>query len=188
MLLWPALQLLSTFNLAQAEQTPFTLSTYRTEQVINSTAPFIFNSLSSLLQLWPNTYHQNGHTIIPGTLEPFTLLYHTRKDTNPPSSPEWFAFDAEMSHTIMVPRGGPTYLITYRTTKPSRVLYFDGMSAAWGSGWLDSQDVLFRGASEEAINDMDEYSWMDDWDLAQKLCGWALSRNIEGFVRMNAGL
>lgn len=188
MLLWVALQLVLAFVLAQAEQTPFMLSTLRTELVANSTAPFIFNSLSSLLQLWPNIYHHNGHTIIPGTLKPFTLLYHARKDTDPPPSPEWFAFDAEMSHTIMVLRGGPTYLTTYRTTKHAKVLYFDGMSAAWGTGWMDSQEVLLRGASAKGMKDKDEYRWMDDWGRAQKLCDWASSKNIEGFVRMNAGL
>ncbi|KZP03672.1 hypothetical protein FIBSPDRAFT_879247 [Athelia psychrophila] len=181
MLLWIALQLVSALALIQAEPAPLALSNH-------STAPFIFNSLSSLLQLWPNTYHQNGHTIVPGTLQPFTLLYHGRKDTDPPQSPEWFAFDPEMSHTLMVLLGGPTYLITYRTTKPARVLYFDGMSAAWGSlGWMDTQEVLLRGAGTKGPQEKDEICWMDDYKCAKKLCKWASSRNIEGFVRMNAG-
>ncbi|KZP03670.1 hypothetical protein FIBSPDRAFT_844726 [Athelia psychrophila] len=182
MLLWTALHLLSTLALIQAEPTHLPLSNH-------STAPFIFNSLSSLLQLWPNTYHQNGHAIVPGILQPFTLLYHARKDTNPPQSPEWFAFDPEMSHTIMVLRSGPTYLTTYRTTKPVRVLYFDGMSAALGGlGWMDTQEVLLRGAGAKGTSwEKDEIRWMDDYDRAQKLCKWASSRNIEGFVRMNAG-
>ncbi|KAF7975606.1 hypothetical protein HWV62_9183 [Athelia sp. TMB] len=168
-----------------AAQTRFTLA-----PPANSTAPFIFNALSSLLSLWPNTYHHNGHTIVPGTLAAHTPLYHARKDTAPPSSPEWFAFDAEMSHTIMVLRGGPTFLSTYRTTQESRVLYFDGMSAAWGStGWLDTQEVLLSGAS--TVNTLgvekEEIRWMDDYGRAQRLCEWAASRDVDGFVRMNAG-
>ncbi|KZP03671.1 hypothetical protein FIBSPDRAFT_941396 [Athelia psychrophila] len=182
MLLWMALQLVSTLALIQADPASLALSNH-------STAPFIFNSLSSLLQLWPNTYHQNGHTIVPGTLQPFTLLYHARKDTAPPPSPEWFAFDPEMSHTLMVLFSGPTYLTTYRTTKPTRVLYFDGMSAAWGNlGWMDTQEALLRGADANGTSqDKDKISWVDDYKRAKKLCKWASSRNIEGFVRMNAG-
>lgn len=153
-----------------------------------STASFVFNSLSSLLAVWPNTYHQNGHTIIPGTLAPFTLLYHARKDTtNPPPSPEWFAFDPEMSYAIMARRNGPTYLSTFRSVRPTRVIYFDGMSAAWGStGWLDTQEVLLRGKGKNGTDD--DINWNADYSRARRLCEWAATRNVEGFVRMNVGL
>lgn len=154
----------------------------------NSTAPFIFNTVASLLKQWPNTYHPNGHTIIPGTIAPFTLLYHARKDTlSPPPSPEWFAFDSEMSHAIMVPRAGPSYLSTFRTVRDIKIVYFDGMSAACGgSGWLDTQEVLIRGKGRDGTDD--NINWHDDYGRAEKLCEWAETRDVEGFVRMNMGL
>lgn len=154
----------------------------------NSTAPFIFNSVSSLLVQWPNTLHQTGHSIIPGILEPFTLLYHARKDSLLPaaSEPEWFAFDPEMSYAIMVPRGGETFMLTYRSMRPAKVLYFDGMSAALGEGWLDTQQVIITGSGKQGNESI--FFWWDDYGRARKLCEWAESRDVEGFVRMNAGL
>ncbi|EED81723.1 predicted protein [Postia placenta Mad-698-R] len=154
-------------------------------QFDNSSAPFIFNSLSSLLVQWPNTYHGNGHTVIPGILEPYTLLYHARKDTaSPPPSPEWFAFDPEMSYGIMAGRRGQTFLHTYRNIRPARIVYFDGMSAALNQmGWLDSQEILFNNGSDRS----DGYPSLNEYDRARKLCAWGQEFGVEGFVRMNAG-
>ncbi|KAJ6488623.1 hypothetical protein C8R47DRAFT_1126322 [Mycena vitilis] len=171
--------------LALALATPQTAFQTDTPGLDESTAPFLFNSLSGLLTQWPNTIHGTGHSIIPGTLHPYTLLYHARRDSLlPPPSPEWLAFDQEMSYAIMVPRGGPTHLITYRTTSPAKVIYLDGMSAAWGPGWMDSQHMFIYGMSKNASK---EISWFDDYARAEKLCEWAKSRDVEGFVRMNAG-
>ncbi|KAJ6547100.1 hypothetical protein B0H19DRAFT_253126 [Mycena capillaripes] len=153
----------------------------------NSTAPFIFNSVSGLLMQWPNTVHGTGHSIIPGILHPFTLLYHARQDSLLPPSPEWLAWDVEMSYAIMVPRGGPTHLLTYRTTMPAKIIYLDGMSAAWGPGWLDSQHMFIFGMSKNGNKNISWWDWMDDYGRASKLCEWAKSRDVEGFVRMNAG-
>ncbi|KAF7975154.1 hypothetical protein HWV62_10327 [Athelia sp. TMB] len=184
MILQAALHLAAALLPVYAAQIPFARP-----QTANSTAPFVFNALSSLLTLWPNAYHHNGHTLVPGTLAAYTPLYHARKDTAPPASPEWFAFDAEMSHAIMVLRGGPTFLSTYRTTRESRILYFDGMSAGWAStGWLDTQEVLLRGADiGDGKAKKKEVQWWDDYGRADRLCDWAASRNIDGFVRMDAG-
>ncbi|KAJ7074232.1 hypothetical protein C8F01DRAFT_1010492 [Mycena amicta] len=147
-----------------------------------SVAPFVFNGLSSLLTQWPNTIHGNGHSIVPGILHPFTLLYHAREDATLPPSPEWLAWDPEMSYAIMVPRGGKTYLATYRTIRPANIVYFDGMSAAWGPGWLDSQHMFIYGITAEK-----NFDWWDDYGRAEKLCEWAKPRDIDGIVRMNAG-
>ncbi|CCM03688.1 uncharacterized protein FIBRA_05832 [Fibroporia radiculosa] len=152
----------------------------------NLTAPFIFNSLASLLIQWPNTYHGNGHTIIPGIIKPYTLLYHARKDANLPPSPEWFAFDPEMSFGIMGGRGGSTFMSTYRTVRPARVVYFDGMSAALSDlGWLDSQEVFLAGRGR--ANESDQYPSRDEYTRITKLCKWAETVDLDGFVRMNAG-
>lgn len=154
----------------------------------NSSAPYIFNDLHSLLIQWPNSFHPNGHSIVPGELAPYTLLYHARKDTQAPlPSPEWLAFDPEMSYAIMASKiPGPTYFYTYRTVKPAKVLYFNGMSAAWGDGWLDTQNCVITGKGK-TNGTQESHSW-DDYRRAQDLCQWGKSRGFAGIVRMNAGL
>ncbi|OCH84223.1 hypothetical protein OBBRIDRAFT_786425 [Obba rivulosa] len=155
--------------------------------VDNTTAPYVFNSLASLLTQWPNTYHPNGHTIIPGVLEPFTLLYHARKDARTaPSSPEWFAFDPEMSYGIMARVDGQTFMFTYQNIRPIKIVYFDGMSAALSnsSGWLDSQEILIRGKGR---NGSEVFNPWDEYDRAESLCEWGNPFGVEGYVRMNAG-
>ncbi|KAL1714126.1 hypothetical protein EV715DRAFT_210176 [Schizophyllum commune] len=163
------------------------VSATRTEDNDASTvAPFIFNELSSLLAQWPNTWHPNGHSIIPGTLSSYTTLYHARKDDLLPNpSPEWLAFDPEMSYAVMASKiPGPTYLRTYRTTRDARVLYFNGMSAAWGPGWLDTQHAVMAG---KGLANATQPAWWDDYGRAQGLCGWGAPRGVEGIVRMNGG-
>ncbi|KAJ7168171.1 hypothetical protein C8R43DRAFT_1157818, partial [Mycena crocata] len=88
------------------------------------------------------------HSIVPGILHPYTLLYHAREDPLLPPFPEWIAWDPEISYAIMVPRGGQTHLVTCRTTRTAKILYFDGMSAYWGSGWLHSQHMFGYGMSK----------------------------------------
>lgn len=51
-----------------------------------SSAPHIFSSLHGLLQEWPNS-------IVPCKIPTYTSLYHGRRDSNTPPSPEWFGFD-----------------------------------------------------------------------------------------------
>ncbi|KAJ7261365.1 hypothetical protein B0H12DRAFT_1106458 [Mycena haematopus] len=150
---------------SETPQTAFQLGSLGLDST-GSAASFIFNSLSGLLTQWPNTVHGTGHSIVPGLLQPFTLLYHARQDSqSPPPSPEWLAWDPEMSYAIMV-------------------IYLDGMSAAWGPGWLDSQHMFIYGMSANGSKDT---NWWDDYGRARHLCEWAKSRNVEGFVRMNAG-
>ncbi|CAK5279371.1 unnamed protein product [Mycena citricolor] len=147
-------------------------------------APYIFNGLAGLLTQWSNTLHPNGHSIVPGTLHPFTTLYHAREDPDFPPSPEWLAWDPEMSFGIMAPRAGETHLLTFRTTAEANVVYFDGMSAAWGPGWLDSQHMFIYGAKEGREKDIRLF---DDYERADRLCEWAKLWDIDGIVRMNAG-
>ena|SRR6266536_1010659 len=64
---------------------------YREE--CDSVAPFIFDSLHSLLKQWPNTYAPNGHTIVPVTLHSNTALYHAKQYSGKPKKPTWYAFD-----------------------------------------------------------------------------------------------
>ncbi|CCM06031.1 uncharacterized protein FIBRA_08276 [Fibroporia radiculosa] len=161
---------------------------YYEDLLDNSTAPFIFNSLSSLLSQWPNTYHGNGHTIIPGVIDPYTLLYHARNSADLPPSSEWLAFDPEMSFGIFSWDRPATFLATYRTLRPARIIYFDGMSAALNfkeAGWLDSQEVFMAGRGR--LNESDKYDIFDEPGRLTKLCKWAKQVNLDGIVRMNSG-
>lgn len=159
----------------------------------SKTANFVFNGLASLLQLFPNAIHQNGHTICPAIIRAHTPLYHARHEDRPtPPSPEWLAFDPEMSYaisehfplfgayTITILRGllctvagtssSDTFLWTYTASRDLRVLYFDGMSAALGdTGMLDTQEVLLarRGGV------VGGRGWFDDYERLRSLCVWA---------------
>ncbi|TFY69901.1 hypothetical protein EVJ58_g137 [Rhodofomes roseus] len=175
-------------GVALAAQQPFVQPAHDLELPSdNSSAPFIFNALSGLLQQWPNTYHWNGHTIVPGTLEPFTLLYHARRDPDIPDAEEWFAFDPEMSYGIMGGRG-LTFMLTYQTLRPVKVIYFDGMSASLSdSGWLDSQEVILSGKGKGDNTPMEGGGVFGEDRRLRGLCKWARKFNVEGIVRMNAG-
>jgi len=95
----------------------------------SSPSPLIFHSTLGLLQQWPNTFFPAGHTIAPCTVAKHTNLYHARMGTSAPPSPEWFAFDAEMSYWI-AGNMPDSHLLTYRTTRDVKCLYFDGTSAS----------------------------------------------------------
>ena len=113
-----------------------------------------------------------------------------------PPSPEWVAFDIDMSYGIM---GGSrnSHMLTYQTTRPVKCIYFDGESAAlFGSGQLDTQMLHIFGnvtgpprTPEDAFRGLwDEYAraiGLCDWLEEKKLGG--LGWGFEGIVRMNAG-
>ncbi|KIW27497.1 uncharacterized protein PV07_07231 [Cladophialophora immunda] len=179
-----------------AQQIPLKSSVHEPPSFdFTSTAPHIFSSLRYLLEQWPNTYIPNGHSIVPCEIPAFTNLYHGRRDEKLPSSPEWFAFDAEMSYGIMGSSRN-SHLLTYQNVRPVQCLYFDGMSAAlMGTGPLDSQMVFLCGnttCSEGANGTW--HSLFDEYARAMALCEWVqknelggLGWGIEGIVRMNAG-
>lgn len=113
----------------------------------SSTSPLIFHSTFSLLHQWSNTFYPNGHTIATATIPPHTNLYHAHGNSSFPPSPEWFAFDASMAYAIL---GGlsDSHLLTFRTTRPVHVLYFDGTSAALtDNGSMDTQMLLLYNNS-----------------------------------------
>jgi hypothetical protein len=162
-----------------------------------SPSPYIFSSLRSLLQQWPNTFFPNGHSIVPCQVPAYTNLYHARWDDQIPPDPEWFAFDIEMSYGIFG-NGRNAHMLTYQSVKPIGCLYFDGMSAALaGTGQLDSQMVFLYGnttgpsQSEPAEPGSGLFG---ELRRAQSLCQWVrdndlggLGWGVEGIVRMNAG-
>ncbi|KAG1870660.1 hypothetical protein DFJ58DRAFT_722882 [Suillus subalutaceus] len=112
----------------------------------NATGNLIFNTVHSLLQHWPNTRYRNGHNIVLGVIPIGTLLYHgTNGSQMIPSRPEWAAMDPE--HSIYFSRGNRSgWHLTLATTRPLKVLYFDGSSAAkLSDGTMDTQDIIAWG-------------------------------------------
>lgn len=57
------------------------------------TAPFVFDSLYSLLKQWPSTYAPNGHSIAAGVIPAHTALYHAQGYPGLPRKPTFYAFD-----------------------------------------------------------------------------------------------
>ncbi|KAG1905312.1 uncharacterized protein F5891DRAFT_1183250 [Suillus fuscotomentosus] len=143
----------------------------------NATGNLIFDTVHSLLQHWPNTRYRNGHNIIPGTIPIGTLLYHGTTRNAIPSEPEWTATDPE--HSLAFARGDNTgWHLTLAATRPLKVLYFDGSSAAKVSeGTMDIQDIIAWGEVQpERV--LDENSRITD------LCRWGKKFGIDGFARM----
>ncbi|CAE6527783.1 unnamed protein product [Rhizoctonia solani] len=140
----------------------------------------IFFRLATLLQHWPNTRYPSGASIVPGTIPIGTTLYHGRGDTNLPSEPDWLAFDPE--HSTVFARGSNSRLFTFVTTRPLRILYFDGSSAAkLTSGAADTQDLLAWGR-------IGNQTFADEQRRIVDLCKWGEPLGIDGYVRMEMSL
>ncbi|KAH9028927.1 hypothetical protein EDB84DRAFT_255857 [Lactarius hengduanensis] len=141
----------------------------------NSTHHLIFNSVSGLLQRWPNTLRRNGHSLIPATIPKGTILYHGRADSQIPISPDWVAFDFELS-AILCRRS--CHMISLQAKRDLRLVYFDGLSTAkMKDGPLDSQDVLLWGRPRP-----DKY--FSETERIEALCDWGRPLGLDGFVRM----
>ncbi|OKL63250.1 hypothetical protein UA08_01844 [Talaromyces atroroseus] len=163
----------------------------------SSPAPHIFSSVHGLLQQWPNTFFPTGHSIVPCQIPAFTNLYHGRQDGELPESPEWVAFDIEMSYGIMGSSRN-SHILTYQTTKPTGCLYFDGESATlMGTGQMDTQMLFIYGnvTGPQVDGEGRRFRGLEDeYNRASGLCQWARDKNlggpgwgVEGIVRMNAG-
>ncbi|KAF8194763.1 hypothetical protein K438DRAFT_2127967 [Mycena galopus ATCC 62051] len=152
----------------------------------NCTASLIFDTVNSLLQHWPNTRYRNGHNVVPGFIPVGTLLYHGRSDSALPTFPEWTATDPE--HAF--PWCGDSlatndsvagcWQLTLVATRPLKVLYFDGTSAAKlknGHGPLDAQDLIAWGK-------IDPTRALDERARINHLCAWGKDFGIDGYLRM----
>jgi hypothetical protein len=157
----------------------------------SSAAPHLFHSTFSLLQQVPNTVFPNGHTIASLVVPQYTLLYHARRDAETPASPEWVAFDSDMSYGIM---GGHrnVWMWSFQTTRPIKALYFDGESGnLQGLGQFDTQMLMLYG-NATGPDDQDDLEL--EYVRARGLCNWLEDAGLrgkdwgfEGIVRMNAG-
>lgn len=160
----------------------------------SSPAPHIFASVRGLLQQWPNTFFPAGFSIVPCEIPAFVNLYHGRFDQELPPSPEWFAFDIEMSYGIMGSSCN-SHMLTYQTTRAVKCLYFDGMSAAlFDHHQLDTQMQFIWGNLTGPPKKGRRFGLEDEYSRANGLCHWVhehglggLGWGVEGFVRMNAG-
>ncbi|KAJ7471849.1 hypothetical protein FB451DRAFT_1251148 [Mycena latifolia] len=145
----------------------------------NSTGHLIFDTVSSLLQHWPNTHHHNGHTIVPGTIPTGTLLFHGRTDSHTPTGNEWVSTDPEFARLFCLDLDS-CWLLTLVTTRPLRVLYFDGSSATkMPDGPMDTQDLLAWGA---VLPERAKVSW--DYKRMEQLCNMGETQSFDAYVRM----
>ncbi|KAG2037650.1 hypothetical protein BDR03DRAFT_1010499 [Suillus americanus] len=148
----------------------------------NATGNLIFDTVHSFLQHWPNTRYRNGHNIVPGVIPTGTLLYHGTDHNTIPSEPDWTATDPE--HSIGFARGsdGSGWHLTLATTRPLKVLYFDGSSAAKISeGTMDTQDIIAWG-------EVQPERFFDERRRIKDLCRWGKEFGIDGFARMEMDL
>ncbi|KAF9236703.1 hypothetical protein BU15DRAFT_63754 [Melanogaster broomeanus] len=145
----------------------------------NATGHLVFETVHSLLQQWPNTRLRNGHTIVPGTIPEGTLLYHGTNRNELPPGPEWTSVDPEHSFFFCSDETGRgCWHLTLATTRPLKVVYFDGSSAAkteWGS--LDAQDILIWGVVRPS-------SMYKEQQRIADLCKWGKGFGLDAFVRM----
>ncbi|KAG6835901.1 hypothetical protein H0H93_013542 [Arthromyces matolae] len=122
----------------------------------NSTDSFLFDTVNSLLQHWPNTRYRNEI----------------------PAVPEWLATDPE--HSYLFCRGQESeggWHHTYVATRPLKVLYFDGSSAAkMQGGSMDTQDIVAWGEIRP------EWTFKE-LDRIIDLCAWGKNFGLDGFVR-----
>lgn len=103
-----------------------------------------------------------------------------------PPGPEWVATDPEHSYFYCrewewESRPGRfqqgCWHLTLATTRPLKVIYFDGSSAVrlpYGS--LDVQDLVAWGG-------LDRHETNDDDQRIQDLCKWGRNFGVDGFVR-----
>ncbi|KAF9236707.1 hypothetical protein BU15DRAFT_76667 [Melanogaster broomeanus] len=143
----------------------------------NATDHLVFETVNSLLQHWPNTRLRNGHTIVPGTIPEGTLLYHGATRNELPPGPEWTATDPEHAIAFCEDETKGCWHLTLATTRPLKVVYFDGSSAAktqWGS--MDTVDLIAWGMSPP--------SWIyHEEQRIEDLCKWGKGLGVDGFVR-----
>ena len=119
-----------------------------------------------------------GHAIVPGIIPKGTLLYHGTSRNVLPTSPEWFAVDPE--HSYIFCANSPKeecWQFTLATTRPLKVVYFDGSSAAkMPTGTLDTQDLLLWGEPRGGMLEEDKQRIID-------ICKWGKEFGVDGFVR-----
>ncbi|KAG6833117.1 hypothetical protein H0H87_011225 [Tephrocybe sp. NHM501043] len=200
-----ALWVLAAFSSVFGRQVPLRFEAETTHWDLNipvggnSTNHLVFDTVNSLLQHWPNTRYRNGghlhrfivncpqthiryyegHSIVPGIIPLGNVLYHGTHSPEVPTVPEWLATDPE--HSYLFCRGSKDtgcWHHTFVATRPLKILYFDGSSAAkMQGGPMDSQDIILWGAVKP------EWTW-EERKRIDELCTWGKRYGLDGFVRM----
>lgn len=131
---------------------------------------------------------------MPATIPTGTLLYFGTPEPEIPKDPDWLAMDPELSYMFCgvpapfpssnsslaepndAPKNGGWHL-TFAATRPLKLLYFDGSSAAkLLDGSLDSQDLItWGGVREDLVN--------EERERIETLCSWGKNYDLDGFVR-----
>ncbi|TFK69286.1 hypothetical protein BDN72DRAFT_840485 [Pluteus cervinus] len=145
-----------------------------------SASHLVFDTVASLLQHWPNTRYRNGHNIVPGIVPVGTLLYHDRPWQGTPDKPDWVATDPEHARWFCASfESSPRcWHMSFVATRPLKILYFDGSSAAkMQGGSMDTQDYVAWNASRP------DWIWNEEGRIAD-LCDWGKSYRLDGFYRM----
>lgn len=108
-----------------------------------------------------------------------TLLYHGTFKEEVPKVPEWVATDPEHSYLFCrsIDNASGCWHLTLVTTRPLKVLYFDGSSAAkMQGGAMDSQDLVIWGEVRP------EWTWCEQ-DRIKDICEWGKQYGLDGFMR-----
>ena len=120
-----------------------------------------------------------GHNLVLGVIPVGSLLYHGTFRNQIPNTPEWTATDPEHSYMFCRNLESDTgcWHLTLAATRPLKVLYFDGSSAAkMDNGPMDSQDLVIWKEVRP------EWSFREGERIA-RLCEWGSKYGIDGFVR-----
>ncbi|KAJ7074538.1 hypothetical protein C8F01DRAFT_1242771 [Mycena amicta] len=143
----------------------------------NATGNLVFNTISSLLQHWPNTRYHSGHTIVPGVIPPGTLLFHARSDPQVPTAREWASTDPEFARIFCQEQPEECWLLTLVTVRPLRMLYFDGSSATKRpDGPMDTQDLIAWGA---VLPERSTVEW--EYERLDRMCDWGQETGFDAF-------
>lgn len=95
-----------------------------------------------------------------------------------PTTREWASFDTEFARIFCV-EAVNCWFLTLVTTRPLRVLYFDGSSATKnGDGPIDTQDLLTWGA---VLPERATVPW--DYERLHRLCDLGNSIGIDAYIR-----
>ncbi|KID79305.1 uncharacterized protein G6M90_00g021040 [Metarhizium brunneum] len=172
-------------------------------------APQIFNAVHNALRQWGSSVHHNGMSLFLATVPPGVLFHHGNLRPQSPSEPDWLAYEVEhaegftrsfgpppkqnpgssSAHRQNVLGGGAErgWLHVYRTTRPLRFLYVDGMSGGkTDMGTLDTQDYLLR--SRYSHEDKRQGNTpIRERERAEFLCRLCEEWDLQGIIRMEAG-
>jgi len=95
-----------------------------------------------------------------------------------PTALDWVA--TEPDHSMLFCLGADEsgcWHVTFAVTRPMKVLYFDGSSAALMSeGSMDTQDLM-------AWSEMKPEWALNEYQRIEDLCNWGQKYGVNGFVR-----